>query len=340
VSAKESDVEVFMRMDKDKKALVPTGSLVITYPDREVRKTIDIGHYDLQVKEYEEEPKMCKNCLQLGHTKKFCTNPEACLNCGESGHKANACDKTRCVHCESDAHKSKDKNCPTFIFFKKTLKYCKTYDVSYKYALKFATQTVMKYVEEKKQNVMPGTSQPTYAAMWKGTFSKQEKKTDVKETLREKKTAQESQKIVRQREATTKNSLEGIFKAILPAQRPQKRMNTERKTNGTKYTAQTRIHQHQKQTMMEEGNEGEEAANSIRQAFHLTPKQTHTQSTNPHFDALHSSSSEDDDDEEQRRLQNKRPKTSHENDTTNLPESATKLLGGPRRGAKSQTGNK
>lgn len=107
--------------------LSPTPLYVITFESLTLPNEIDLGFYKLKVQKFFPEPLKCRNCLRLGHTKKWCKSPELCENCTKNVHvnveTNEVCDQEKkCINCSSNSHKSLDKLCPKFIERKEIIK--------------------------------------------------------------------------------------------------------------------------------------------------------------------------------------------------------------------------
>ena len=88
--------------------------LILSFNQTEIPTFIKIlGEQALtKVYEYQDMPMMCKQCLDFGHTKKWCKNQPRCLRCCSEEHLMGDCSSSepKCHHCE-DAHFTGNKKC-------------------------------------------------------------------------------------------------------------------------------------------------------------------------------------------------------------------------------------
>lgn len=87
--------------------------LILSFNQSEVPQYINIlGEQSLtKVYEYINRPMMCKQCLEFGHTKKWCKNPPRCIKCDGDDHLIESCNSDpKCHHCQEN-HFTGNKRC-------------------------------------------------------------------------------------------------------------------------------------------------------------------------------------------------------------------------------------
>lgn len=102
-----------------------TGTMCITFDQKEVPEYIKLCFLKLKVRKYYPNPKRCTNCQRLNHTKNFCKYiiPN-CVNCGEPKQKEDISEHTKectlksCINCKTlrlDAeHPANAKECEAY----------------------------------------------------------------------------------------------------------------------------------------------------------------------------------------------------------------------------------
>ena len=106
--------------DKTTKTFINTPAIILKFSDNILPDQITIGPFRMRVKEYEATPRICKNCLRYGHTKKVCKKERLCFKCSLPHMELddNVCtNASKCFHCSGD-HWAFNKNCPEYIFQK------------------------------------------------------------------------------------------------------------------------------------------------------------------------------------------------------------------------------
>lgn len=93
----------------------PTQTILIKELGKIQRKSLKFDYMSYSVNEYIEKPKLCYNCLSLGHFQKTCKGKQRCKKCG-GNHDPNECDKnTKCFRCSSLNHDATKFECPIIV---------------------------------------------------------------------------------------------------------------------------------------------------------------------------------------------------------------------------------
>lgn len=121
-SQQVSDVKKIMK--KTDNYITETGLIVLTFSSLNLPTEIYVGYERIHVRPFIPLPLRCNNCMQYGHTAKYCKNDKICYNCGNKYHldvdKKEPCKKEKkCINCSyqnlpHDDHNSISKVCPIF----------------------------------------------------------------------------------------------------------------------------------------------------------------------------------------------------------------------------------
>lgn len=144
--ASEGVVNVFKFTKMENNKAVHTGAILLTFDLYKLPEKIDISWHKARVREYFPNPMRCKQCQELGHTKKHCHKPALCQTCSFPPHDDN-CARVQCVNCE-EKHPSNFNKCAKFLEQKEILK------------IKIQRRCTMKEAKDAYQAQFPRASAP------------------------------------------------------------------------------------------------------------------------------------------------------------------------------------
>ncbi|XP_055528507.1 uncharacterized protein LOC129720786 [Wyeomyia smithii] len=85
----------------------PNDSFRVTFEGKVLPDFFELYKLRLPVRLFIPKVMSCTNCLQLGHTKTYCSNKTKCCKCGETKESNHACSEqeAKCSLCGGDPHK-------------------------------------------------------------------------------------------------------------------------------------------------------------------------------------------------------------------------------------------
>ena len=139
---------------------IPTNTIVLTFSNPTLPKTIRVGYLVVKVNVYIPNPLRCFDCQKFGHHETKCKSP--IMRCGKCGvdadfHNEQSCTgPLKCVNCDGP-HESRSRDCPEWKKEKEILKIKYTNNISF--------PEVRKFVKEKHTPI----SEKSYASIIKNT---------------------------------------------------------------------------------------------------------------------------------------------------------------------------
>lgn len=91
----------------------PTGTVCYTFTGKQFPKEVYICGIPFRTKTYLMPVTQCYNCYLYGHTQGQCKGKKKCSKCGEEKHEGDC--TTKCYHCKSNEHQSRNKKCQEYI---------------------------------------------------------------------------------------------------------------------------------------------------------------------------------------------------------------------------------
>jgi hypothetical protein len=93
----------------------PTSAVRVTFEGTRLPDFVVIFGLAVPVKPHVEKIMHCKNCLNFGHTEKFCTAKPTCKKCG-GPHDDDSCNAVPhiCIHCKKPVDHSRKQDCPVY----------------------------------------------------------------------------------------------------------------------------------------------------------------------------------------------------------------------------------
>lgn len=131
------EVRRFTKRDpKNRKNVIPTNTLVLTFQGTTIPDVIYFGYVRVQPRPYYPSPLQCTRCHRFRHTKKYCTHSELCADCSSEHAESTPCEADPlCINC-SGQHSSRSRDCPVKIDEVNIVKIKVDQDVSYAEARK------------------------------------------------------------------------------------------------------------------------------------------------------------------------------------------------------------
>ena len=113
---------------------IPTNTLVLTFSNPTLPKTIKVGYLVVKVAVYIPNPLRCFDCQKFGHHESKCKSPIwRCGKCGVDAdfHNEQSCpNELKCVNCNGP-HESRSRECPEWKKEKEILKIKYTNNISF-----------------------------------------------------------------------------------------------------------------------------------------------------------------------------------------------------------------
>ena len=100
------------RFDPIQKSSIDIDKIKIIFKSTEIPYDIKIYGASFKVKPFMHQQLFCAQCLNYGHTKKYCHNQKICRACTEvHDNYETKCTKIFCKFCKTNAHITNGKNC-------------------------------------------------------------------------------------------------------------------------------------------------------------------------------------------------------------------------------------
>lgn len=112
---KNTQVVEFQRLtkyDENKKERIPSENIKFKFRGS-LPNMIKIFNISLKIQFFIPNPIFCRNCLNYGHTAKYCKGKSRCTKCAQELKETNdheSCNKKNCKFC-GDGHETNNKNC-------------------------------------------------------------------------------------------------------------------------------------------------------------------------------------------------------------------------------------
>lgn len=119
------DTYRFMRrvgVESNKEVFEKTSAIRVTFEGTRLPDFVSIFGLAIPVKPHVPKIMHCENCLNFGHTIKYCAAKPICKKCAGS-HKSDSCNEIPhiCIHCKKNVDHSVKQNCPVYVSHKKKL---------------------------------------------------------------------------------------------------------------------------------------------------------------------------------------------------------------------------
>lgn len=103
--------------NRDLKELQPGTSIKINFRSNNIPEEVKLFYVVNKVELFVTRPLLCQNCLNYGHTKKFCKAEELCKICTSKKHNEDIICKLTCKQCKTNTnfeHRTADYRCPEY----------------------------------------------------------------------------------------------------------------------------------------------------------------------------------------------------------------------------------
>ena len=140
---------------------IPTNTIVLTFSNPNLPKTIKVGYLVVKVAVYIPNPLRCFDCQKFGHHETKCNSPIwRCGKCGVDAdlhNEQNCPNALKCVNCNGP-HESRSRECPAWKKEKEILKIKYTNNISFPEARKIVNEKQIQISEKSYASIIKSTS--------------------------------------------------------------------------------------------------------------------------------------------------------------------------------------